>query len=80
MYCKIIAKTEILFFSLSRRSNGLYKPCQDAVLLLGTVLKMWRVEFPREDAQHTLEMYKGHHNEAAACEVERSDRSLPKAF
>ena len=25
-------------------------------------------------------MNKGHHNEAAACEVERSDRSLSKAF
>ena len=52
MYCKIIAKIEILPFSPSRRSNGLYKPCQDAVLLLGTVLKVWRVEFPRDDATH----------------------------
>ena len=52
MYCKIIAKTEIYLFSPSRRSNGSYKPCQDALLLLGAVLKVRRVEFPRDDAVH----------------------------
>ena len=53
MYCKIIAKTKILpFFPPSHRSNGLYKPCQDALLLLGAVLKVWRVEFPRDYAVH----------------------------
>ena len=48
----MIAKTEILHFSPSRLSNGLYKPCQDAVLLLGAVLKVQIVEFPRDDAVH----------------------------
>ena len=52
MYCKIIVKTEILPFFTSRRSNGLHKPCQDAELLLGAVLKVRRVEFPRDDAIH----------------------------
>ena len=38
-------------------------------------MKVWRVELP-----HTLEMDKGHYNKAVACEVERSNRSLPEAF
>ena len=47
-----MSRLKFYIFSPSRRSNGLHKPCQDAVLLLGAVLKVWRVEFPRDDAIH----------------------------
>ena len=35
------------------QTHGLYKPCQDAVLLLGAVLIVWRAEFLRDDTIHS---------------------------
>ena len=46
---------------------------------IGAALIVWRTEFPLDDAIYT-QMDKGCHNEAAACEVERNNGSLPKSI
>ena len=92
MYCKIIEKIEMLPFLLpSRRSNGLYKPCQDAVLLLDdvllldavlllcAVLKVWRIEFPCDDTVHS-KWIRIVITKLQQVRWKKSNRSLPKAF
>ena len=50
IHCNVIVRLQFTLLSHLFRSNGLFNPCQDAVMLLDAVLFILpRVEFPHDD-------------------------------